>query len=128
MHYGTSMSSIFMLCKDFNVLCFYAFQRLQCLLFLCFSETLMSYVFMLYNTSRLLFFYTLRNFDVFSLCFTRLQSQFPLLFMPYRTSMSFYFIGFTILFSLSCGFESQDHSNEISVIIFTYLLFLIKDK
>ena len=70
-------------------------------------------------------------------------------FMSYRTPMSsifyfmglqgplfgvtglqcpFVFFGFIFLFSLASNFERLDRSNEISVIIFSYLLFSIKDK
>jgi len=48
----TSMSFVFMLFKVFNVICFYAFQRLQCLLFLCFTRR------------QCLLFYALHDFNV----------------------------------------------------------------
>ena len=137
MLYKTSMSSIFMPYKTSMSFVFMLFKTsMSYVLMLC--KTSMSYVFMLYKTSMS---------SIFMLCKTSMSTSSA--FMLYRTSVSsiLCFIGLQdplfgvtrlqrlfafsvslLLFSLASGFEWLDHLNEISVIIFTYLLLSIKDK
>ena len=58
------------------------------------------------------------------LCFIGLQGP---LFGGTRFQCPFAFSVSLLLFSLASDFEWPDRLNEISVIIFTYLLFSIKD-
>jgi len=131
------MSSVFMIYKTscFMLLCF---MRLQCLLFLCITRLHVFYFFILYETSMSSIFILFKTSMSMSFAFMRYKTSMSSILCFYRTSrssvlcfkssMSFFFIGFTILFSLLHGIELQDRLNEISVIIFSYLLFSIKDK
>ena len=122
-----SMSYVFMLYK-ISCLLFLCFTRLQCFLFCALQdfmssvfffiiyETSMSFVVMFYNTWMSYVFMSYRTSGSSILRFYRTTRS---LFLSYKTSMSFCFINFTILFSQSCNIELQNHSNEISVIIFT---------
>ena len=109
------MSSVFMLYETsvFFVLCF---ARLHVFCFFIIYETSMSFVVMFYNTWMSYVFMSYRTSGSSILRFYRTTRS---LFLSYKTSMSFCFINFTILFSQSCNIELQNHSNEISVIIFT---------
>ena len=136
------MSSIFMFFKNFNVFYFYAFQRLQCLMFSCFSETSMSSTFMLFKDLIVFCFFMLfKDFNIFYfyafqtsmssvLCLRRLQCLLFLcfletlmssIFMLFKDFNVFYFYDLQD-FNIFCFYDLQDFMSSIlSVSLFCFL-------